>query len=108
MSSRVQDKVTRGSSVELVIDGQTVTACKGETIAAVLLLQDKTVCYKTKGQKPRTMFCNMGTCFECRVLVQTAGAEQWVLACKTPITPNMVITTNINFSEHRAAGHKHV
>ncbi|MDA8228903.1 MAG: ASKHA domain-containing protein, partial [Desulfitobacterium hafniense] len=32
-----------------------------------------------------------GTCGKCRVLVKARGEEEWVLACKTPVTEDMTI-----------------
>ncbi|WP_170131975.1 (2Fe-2S)-binding protein [Arenicella xantha] len=103
MSSRANNKVSRGDPIELVIDGQTVSAFAGETIAAVLLLQDKTSCYRTRGDRPRMMFCNMGVCFECRVRVTQNADSRWVLACVTPAQANMRIDTNVDLS-HWIAG----
>ncbi len=99
MSIRYSENVTRGGSVELTIDGQPVTAYEGETIAAVLLLHDKHACYRTRGDRPRMMFCNMGTCFECRVRVTQATRSRWVLACTTPVRSQMEIDTDVKLSQ---------
>ncbi len=99
MSIRSHNNVTRGAPVEISIDCQPVSAHEGETIAAVLLLQDKTSCYRTRGDRPRMMFCNMGTCFECRVRVTQSGVSRWVLACTTPVQSQMSIDTDINLSQ---------
>ncbi|MFT6956518.1 MAG: ferredoxin [Halieaceae bacterium] len=98
MSMRYDKNVTRGSAVELIIDGQSVSAYEGETIAAVLLLANKTVCYRTRNDSPRMMFCNMGTCFECRVRVTQAGVSRWLLACTTTVEAQMKVDTGIDFS----------
>lgn len=99
MSTRYDRKVTRGSTVELIVDGQQVFAYEGETIAAVLLLEDKTACYRTRKDSPRMMFCNMGTCFECRVRITHAGVSRWVLACTTTAQPQMEVDTGIDLSQ---------
>ena len=99
MSMRTSDNVTRGAIVELIIDGQPVSAYEGETLAAVLLLQEKTACYRTSGDRPRMMFCNMGACFECRVRVTQSSVSRWVLACVTPVQPQMRIDTDVNLSQ---------
>ena len=99
MPKRCNKNVSRGSTVELVIDGQPVTAYQGETIASVLLLHYKTACYQTRRGRPRMMFCNMGACFECRVRISQAGRLRWVLACVTPVESQMKIDTNIDLSQ---------
>ncbi|MDG1907224.1 MAG: (2Fe-2S)-binding protein [Arenicella sp.] len=100
MSSRAKNQTTRGALIELVVDGHTVTAHEGETIASVLLLlQDKSSCYQTRSGHPRMMYCNMGVCFECRVKVTQENAPRWVLACVTPVQPEMVVETDVNLSQ---------
>jgi D-hydroxyproline dehydrogenase subunit gamma len=99
MARRRNDNVTRGDMVELTVDGQPVSAYKGETLAAVLLLHNKTSFYRTRSDRPRMMFCNMGTCFECRVRVTQAGVSRWVLACVTPVQPRMTVDTDVSLSQ---------
>jgi predicted molibdopterin-dependent oxidoreductase YjgC len=99
MSTRYDTNVTRGSTVELTIDGLQVSAYEGETIAAVLLLANKTACYRTRKDSPRMMFCNMGTCFECRVRVTHGGGSRWMLACTTTVQAQMEIDTGITLSQ---------
>lgn len=98
MSKRYENDVIRGGTVELTVDGETILAYEGETIASVLLLEQKKSCYRTRTDSPRMMFCNMGTCYECRVRVQHLGRSNWLLACTTPVQPQMVIDTDVNLS----------
>ncbi len=95
MSTRYKDNVTRGRTVDVLVDGQSVTVYEGETIATALLLGDSKACYRTGSGSPRMMFCNMGTCFECRVRVTQSGKSRWVLACTTPVQAHMEIDTNV-------------
>lgn len=99
MATRTNTNVTRGAPIEVIIDGQSVSSYEGETIAALLLLQAKTACYRTRGDRPRMMFCNMGTCFECRVRVTQSGVSRWALACVTPLVSQMSIDTGIDLSQ---------
>jgi ferredoxin len=99
MSTRYDRDVTRGNTVELTIDEKQVSAYEGETIAAVLLLENKAACYRTRTGSPRMMFCNMGTCFECRVRVTHAGVSRWMLACTTAVQSQMEIDTGIDLSQ---------
>lgn len=99
MSKRSSKNVSRGKPVELLIDGEPVTAYQGETIATVLLLQNKNACYRTRESHPRMMFCNMGTCFECRVRISDTGNVRWVLACTTRVESQMKIDTDVDLSQ---------
>ena len=82
---------SRGTSVILEIDGQTVEAYEGETIAAVMLsLGLRTFRHTEKTHEPRGIFCGMGICQECRV---TVNGIPNVRACMTPVASGMVIET---------------
>lgn len=83
--------VRRGASVTLEIDGQSVAAYEGETIAAVMqALGLRTFRHARKTDEPRGMFCGMGICQECRV---TVNGIPNIRACMTSVTSGMVIET---------------
>jgi len=90
MAKRIEHGVNRGQQVELSIDGVSVSAWEGETLASVLLLHRRNAFYLTHNGAPRAPFCNMGTCFECRVHLEGRG---WVLACMNPVESGMKICT---------------
>ena len=51
-------------------DGEPVTAQAGQTIAAALLADGRRVLRHTRGSgAPRGMFCGIGACFDCLVVV---------------------------------------
>lgn len=101
MPGRMQQGVERSQKVELVIDGRAVSAWAGETLASVLLVQDYTAFYQTRSGAPRAPYCNMGTCFECRVHLANRG---WVLACMTPAEPGMVVRTGLQLPQPLRSG----
>ncbi|MBN7795593.1 (2Fe-2S)-binding protein [Parahaliea mediterranea] len=90
MASRIEQGVQRGPQITLTVDGERVAAWAGESLATLLLLRDRSAFYRTRGGAPRAPFCNMGTCFECRVHVAGRG---WVLACMSPAEDGMEVTT---------------
>jgi predicted molibdopterin-dependent oxidoreductase YjgC len=56
--------------VNVRIDGQEVTACRGQTVAGVLLGTGRTSWRTTRGDgRPRGVFCGIGVCFDCLVIV---------------------------------------
>lgn len=87
--------VLRGGQIKLSVNGSAVTADAGETVATVLIAEGIIAFNRTPSGKPRGPYCNMGTCFECQVLVATAnsGKPRWRRACITRAEDGMVITT---------------
>ena len=58
----------RGRSVCFEIDGQTVTAYVGETVATALNASGRLALRRSaRRDAPRGVFCNMGICYECLV-----------------------------------------
>lgn len=90
MARRIEQGIERGAQIELIVDGERVIARDGETLASVLLLQGRDAFYRTRKGRPRAPFCNMGTCFECRVHIEGRG---WVLACQSPAEAGMAVHT---------------
>ena len=80
-------------TISFTIDGQTVEAEKGETILQVARKNDiyiPTMCYISK----------TSPCASCRMCsVQAEGLDGVVLACNTPPTEGVNITTNSDYLE---------
>ena len=74
--------VERGRAVDVVLDGRTVTAYEGDTVAAVLLADGDVATRTTVGGAPRGLFCGIGVCFDCLVVVDgipnTRACMTWV------------------------------
>lgn len=72
----------RGPTVTVSIDGRRVTAHLGETVAAVLFAEEQVAVRRATGGTPRGVFCGMGTCFDCLVVVDgvpnTRACMTWV------------------------------
>lgn len=70
------------------LDGESVEACPGETIAGALLAAGRRTLRRTaKRGEPRGLYCVMGVCWECMVLVE----GQTVRACIAPATPGLTV-----------------
>ncbi|MBM3679023.1 MAG: (2Fe-2S)-binding protein [Actinobacteria bacterium] len=84
MSLRLPDGhgLARGAPVTLALDGRPVTAYEGESVAAVLLAEGEMATRRTLAGDPRGLFCGMGVCFECLVVVDgvpnTRACVTWV------------------------------
>ena len=72
----------RGRPVSLTLDGRPVTAYEGESVAAVLLAEGRIATRTTPGGSPRGVYCAMGVCFDCLVVVDgvpnTRACVTWV------------------------------
>jgi predicted molibdopterin-dependent oxidoreductase YjgC len=68
--------------VTILLDGEPVEAFEGETVAAVLLSQGRIETRRTVGGEPRGIFCGMGVCFDCLMVVDgvpnTRACMTWV------------------------------
>jgi predicted molibdopterin-dependent oxidoreductase YjgC len=75
-------ELERGPRVEIVLDGRPVEAYEGETVAAVLLAEGEVATRTTVSGEPRGIFCGMGVCFDCLVVVDgvpnTRACMTWV------------------------------
>ncbi len=77
--------------VDVTVDGETVQAYLGETVATVLLAMGRlTFRHTERRHSPRGVFCGMGVCFDCLV---TVDGEPNVRACVTPVQSGMVVET---------------
>ncbi|SDR52276.1 2Fe-2S iron-sulfur cluster binding domain-containing protein [Paraburkholderia fungorum] len=80
----------RTAAVELFLDGRRYCAHPGESVAAALFAAGvKTLRVSPRLNQPRGMYCLMGSCQECLVMVN--GSR--VLACQTSVVNGMRIET---------------
>ncbi len=88
MSVRLPDGhgLERGAAVSLTVDGRTVIAYEGETVAAVLLAEGHIATRNTRSGSPRGVYCGMGVCFDCLVVVDGAPNTR---ACVTWVREGM-------------------
>ena len=74
--------VERGPALTVTLDGRPVRAYLGETVATVLFAEGSVETRTTLGGAPRGVFCGMGTCFDCLVVVDdvpnTRACMTWV------------------------------
>jgi predicted molibdopterin-dependent oxidoreductase YjgC len=90
-SNRVKQGVTRGAPFTFTLDSQLVEAFPGETIAAALLAAEiRTLRRTEKTDMPRGLFCGMGVCFDCLVVV---NGRPHLRACLTEAKQGMCVTT---------------
>lgn len=77
--------------VEIMVDGKTITAYEGEPILSALLAAGiKINRYTIKRHEPRGLFCGIGQCTDCAMIVD---GKPNVRTCITPVKAGMNITT---------------
>jgi D-hydroxyproline dehydrogenase subunit gamma len=89
MYKRLPDVAAAARAVEVTIDGRTVTARDGDTVAAALLAAGFDACRTTPVTgAPRGPFCLMGVCFDCLAVIDGRPNQQ---TCLIPVRAGMRI-----------------
>jgi D-hydroxyproline dehydrogenase subunit gamma len=87
--------VERGRPLTFFFDGEPVAAFEGETVAAALLAAGRRVLRTTPVTgTPRGIFCGMGICFDCLVVVEGEPSRR---ACMIFAKEGMRIETQVGF-----------
>lgn len=61
----------RGREVRMTVDGQPYQAFLGETVAAALMAADQVEFRSTPNGSARGLYCGMGVCFDCVMIVDS-------------------------------------
>ena len=89
-----------GNRVEITVDGNPIPAKEGEPILSALLASGiKINRYTVKHHEPRGLFCGIGQCTDCAMIVD--GIPN-VRTCITPVKAGMVIQTQDGLSSKEA------
>ena len=78
----------------MTLDERRVTAYEGETVAAMLLAEGHLATRTTPGGSPRGVYCGMGVCFDCLVVVDGVPNTR---ACVTWVRDGMVVARQDGF-----------
>ena len=81
MARRFKHGIRRGPEARIIVDGQSVRAYVGESLATALLAAGIATFRSSPGGAPRSAFCHMGVCQECVVHVNGRPAT----ACTTVV-----------------------
>lgn len=93
----VLGKTEKGALVEFTYDGKKLTGYEGEPIAAALKAAGVMIHrYTKKEHKPRGIFCAIGRCTDC---VMVVDGKPNIRTCVTPLKEGMQICTQYGVSE---------
>ena len=88
---RLAEGVQRGKPVTVTVDGEPIEAYSGETVAAAMLAAGRRTFRRTTlNSSPRGLFCVMGACFDCLLII---NGELGVRSCMTTVEDGMVVST---------------
>jgi aerobic-type carbon monoxide dehydrogenase small subunit (CoxS/CutS family) len=88
---RVGEGAARGAPFRLTVDGEAIAAYPGETVATALLAADRRTARRTAHRgAPRGVFCAIGVCHDCRMIVD---GEPNVRTCLLPARAGMIVET---------------
>jgi len=82
--------IARGKKLNVEVNGNLFTAFEGETVAALFAAENLSAMRTTQDGEPRGMFCGMGVCFDCLVVINNIPNTR---ACMTWVQEGMKIST---------------
>jgi aerobic-type carbon monoxide dehydrogenase small subunit (CoxS/CutS family) len=98
---RVAEGVTRAAPFLITADGQAIEAYPGETVATALLAAGRRTARRTAHRgAPRGVFCAIGVCHDCRMIVD---GETNVRTCLEPARAGMIVETQRGFGASPAS-----
>jgi predicted molibdopterin-dependent oxidoreductase YjgC len=89
----------RGPEVSITVDGRPASAYLGESVAAALMADGDLSTRTTSGGERRGLFCGMGVCFDCLVIVDGVPGTR---ACVTWVREGMDIARQDGPGHRRA------
>ena len=91
----MNENVERGKIIAIIINGKKVEAHIGESVATALMCEGITAMRTTVQGESRGVFCGMGVCFDCLVVVDGIPNTR---ACVTWVSEGMKISTQNGLS----------
>jgi hypothetical protein len=81
------------SNLEFTFNDQVITAIAGQSIGAALLAANQRALRKTRfNKKDRGLFCGIGVCFDCLVIVDGVSNQR---ACLIEAKPGMKVERQV-------------
>jgi predicted molibdopterin-dependent oxidoreductase YjgC len=88
---RVEKGIARGRQFEIEVDGRKIIAYEGETVGTALVAAGvQTFRHTAKRNQPRGMYCGIGLCYDCAMVINGIPNTR---ACQTLATPGCRVQT---------------
>lgn len=84
--------IIRGKQLQVEVNGNPFIAFEGETVAALFAAEKLSAMRTTQEGEPRGMYCGMGVCFDCLVVINGITNTR---ACMTWLQDGMKISTQM-------------
>jgi aerobic-type carbon monoxide dehydrogenase small subunit (CoxS/CutS family) len=84
------NSIRRGTEIEVTLNGNKIKAFEGETVATMMMAENMVAMRTTPEGQPRGIYCGMGVCFDCLVVVDDIANTR---ACMTWLKSGMKIET---------------
>ncbi len=94
----------RGASIRFSIDGETLEAFEGESVAAAVMADRGLELRRTERQDPRGYYCGMGACFDCVMIVDGVPNTR---TCVTWVRDGMAVEHQVGSLGESATGSAH-
>ena len=80
-------------NIEFTFDGEKIDAITGQSVAAALLAANQRTLRKTRfNNNDRGVFCGIGVCFDCLVVIDGVTNQR---ACLIEAKPGMKVQTQV-------------
>lgn len=80
-------------NIEFTFDGEKIDAITGQSVAAALLAANQRTLRKTRfNNNERGVFCGIGVCFDCLVVIDGITSQR---ACLIEAKPGMKVQTQV-------------
>ena len=80
-------------NIEFTFDGEKIDAITGQSVAAALLAANQRTLRKTRfNNNDRGVFCGIGVCFDCLVVIDGIANQR---ACLIEAKPGMRVQTQV-------------
>ncbi|MGI9195823.1 MAG: (2Fe-2S)-binding protein, partial [Candidatus Nanopelagicus sp.] len=80
-------------NIEFTFDGEKINAISGQSVAAALLAENVRTLRKTRfNNNERGVFCGIGVCFDCLVVIDGITNQR---ACLIEAKPGMKVQTQV-------------
>ena len=80
-------------NIEFTFDGEKIVAITGQSVAAALLAANQRTLLKTRfNNNERGVFCGIGVCFDCLVVIDGITNQR---ACLIEAKPGMKVQTQV-------------